>query len=55
MKRGVEDVSPYNYVDNGSNLNEKYLYIKVPAVLETSQSIELEYTVRNKNYVYKLR
>ena len=29
MKRGVEDVAPYNYVDNGSDLNEKYLYIKV--------------------------
>ena len=56
-----------NYIDNNKSKSVeikspiqktyygKYLYIKVPAALETSQSIELEYTVRNKNYVYKLR
>ncbi len=56
-----------NYIDNNKSKSVeikspiqktyygKYLYIKVPAAIETSQSIELEYTVRNKNYVYKLR
>lgn len=56
-----------NYIDNNKSKSVeikspiqktyygKYLYIKVPAAIETSQSIELEYTIRDKNYVYKLR
>lgn len=33
----------------------KYLYIKVPEQIEKSTSIELEYTIRNNKYIYKLR
>lgn len=33
----------------------KYLYLKVPEDMEDATSINMEYIVRNKKYVYKLR
>ncbi len=33
----------------------KYLYIQVPEQMASSSSVELEYTVRNNKYIYKLR
>ena len=57
-----------NYIDNKSKTKSleivnplgktyygKYLYVKVPEELEKSTSIELEYTVRNNKYTYKIR
>ena len=57
-----------NYIDNknktksleivnplGKTYYGKYLYVKVPEELERSTSIELEYTVRNNKYIYKIR
>ena len=33
----------------------KYLFIKIPIAVANSNSIELEYTIRNNRYVYKIR
>ena len=33
----------------------KYLFIKIPVAVANSNSIELEYTIRNNRYVYKIR
>ena len=33
----------------------KYLYLKVPTELESAQSIDFVYTVRNNKYTYKIR
>ena len=57
-----------NYIDNnnkqsvvtiknpfGKTYYGKYLYVKVPIAVANSNSIELEYTIRNNRYVYKIR
>ena len=46
----VEFKNPFNRVYYG-----KYLYTLVPAKMETAKSIKLTYTIRNKNYTYKIR
>ena len=33
----------------------KYLYVEVPEDLEKAKSIEIRYTIRNNQYIYKLR
>lgn len=33
----------------------KYLYVEVPEALESSESLEIRYTIRNNQYIYKLR
>ena len=50
-KRSVLKIkNPFNKTYYG-----KYLYIKIPTEVSNSSSIELEYTIRNNRYVYKLR
>lgn len=38
-----------------ANYLGKYLYIKIPIVLEQAKSIEIVYTLRNQQYSYKIR
>ena len=57
-----------NYIDNkdqekilpienaiGKTYYGKYLYIKVPAEIETAKEITLDFTIRNNHYVYRIR
>ena len=38
-----------------TNYYGKYLYLKIPTDVESSSLIELVYTIRNNEYIYKLR
>ena len=46
----VKFKNPFNRVYYG-----KYLYTKVPADIINAKSIEINYTIRNDKYTYKLR
>lgn len=49
-KSVVEFKNPFNKVYYG-----KYLYTRVPANIADAKSIEINYTIRNNKYTYKLR
>ena len=49
-EKSVEIKNPF-----GRTYYGKYLYVEVPEALETSKSIELRYTIRNNQYIYKIR
>lgn len=57
--RYVDGHNKTKYYKVISNIDRKYegkfLYLKVPEELETSNKIDLIYTIRNKQYLYKLR
>ena len=57
-----------NYIDNNHNKHTievynpiqnsyygKFMYIRVPEEVENAKTIEIVYTVRNKQYTYKLK
>lgn len=46
----LEIKNPFNKTYYG-----KYLYVKVPADVATTSLLEIEYTIRNNRYIYKLR
>lgn len=50
-KKSVVSIkNPFNKTYYG-----KYLFIRIPIEVANSSAIELEYTIRNNNYIYKLR